>query len=537
MNKQIRLTLVQTSDLHGSLLPISYADRSPREIGLAKIATLLGRERERAATEGGLVMAIDNGDLIQGTPLAYHHARIDNGPADPMVLALNELSFDAAVVGNHEFNYGLPVLRKAMAESRFPWLSANIARAGTREPYFGQPYIVKRHAGATIAILGLTTSYIPNWERPEHIAGIDFLDAVETAKLWVRLLRERERADVVLVAYHGGFERDPETGEETEAQTGENQGWRLCAEVPGIDVLLTGHQHRPIAGRHIGGVAVVQPGQLGQYAGIVRLVLEREAEGDRWTLVSRETELLAAEGVPPDPKVVALAVPYETKTQWWLDTPIGKVEGDMTAGDPMRMRTADNAMIEFINRVQMEESGAAISCTALFSDDAPGFPPHVTMRHIVSNYVFPNTLKVIRVTGADIRAALERSATYFGLDAEGNISVHPRFLEPKPQPYNYDMWEGIEYVIDIARPEGSRVATLTRGGQPLDPGGEYDVVMNNYRAGGGGDYTMFQSKPVVKDIPTDVSELIANYILARGTVAAAVDGNWRVVAGATSPGR
>jgi 2',3'-cyclic-nucleotide 2'-phosphodiesterase/3'-nucleotidase len=528
-NDAVRLTVVETSDLHGSILPIHYANNEQNEVGLAKVASLLRKEKERAERESGFVLAIDNGDLIQGTPLAYYHARIDNGPPDPMVLALNRLGYDAAVIGNHEFNYGMAVLNKAVAESEFPWLSANIVKEGTEEPYFGKPYLIKRCNGVTVAVLGLTTPYIPNWENPVNIEGLAFLDAVETARRWVPYLRREEGADVVVVSYHGGFEKDPDTGVATETPTGENQGYRLCMEVPGIDVLLTGHQHREIAGKTLNDVTVLQPGYLGQYAGVVRILLV--PDGDGWRIAEKMSELLPVNGVEPDSEVVALAQPYEAATQQWLDTPIGSIQGDMTVRDPMQIRMKDSAMIEFINKVQMETSGAAISNTALFSDDSPGFPPQVTMRHIVSNYIYPNTLKVIRITGRDMMDALERNATYFMTDGNGKIAINPKFAVPKPQHYNYDMWEGIDYTLDVSRPEGSRVVRLTHRGESVDPDAEYEVAMNNYRAGGGGDYTMFQGKTVVRDIPTDVSELIANYILERKTVTATIDGNWEVITG------
>ncbi|WP_420818454.1 bifunctional metallophosphatase/5'-nucleotidase [Paenibacillus ginsengarvi] len=528
-SETLHVTILETSDMHGSMLPINYANNEHNEVGFAKIATLLRGLRKHAESEGELLLAIDNGDLIQGTPLAYHHARIDNAPGDPLVLALGRLGYDAAVIGNHEFNYGMNVLHKAVRESKFPWLSANIVKKGTKEPYFGQPYLIREFKGARIAVLGLTTPYIPNWENPKHIEGLDFADAVEAAARWVPYLRREERADVVIVSYHGGFEKDPVTGEQSEVQTGENQGYRLCMEVPGIDVLLTGHQHRELAGIAVNGVTIVQPGHLGQKAGIVRLTLERDGGG--WSVSEKSSELVPVIGVEPDSEVLELTEPYERATQLWLDTPIGSIEGDMTVRDPMQIRMKDNALIEFINKVQMETTGAAISNTALFTDDSPGFPPNVTMRHIVSNYIYPNTLKVIRITGQDMRAALEKNAEYFKLGEDGRVGINPKYAVPKPQHYNYDMWEGIEYTLDISRPEGSRVVRLTYRGEPVDPGREYDVAMNNYRAGGGGDYTMFHGKPVIKDIPTDVSELIANYILERKTVVASFDGNWEVVTG------
>jgi 2',3'-cyclic-nucleotide 2'-phosphodiesterase/3'-nucleotidase len=520
------LTIWQTSDLHGALLPIRYADNAPAEQGLAKVAALVRESR----SGGRNVLFIDNGDLIQGTPLAYHHARIDSQPPNPMVLGMNELGCEAAVIGNHEFNYGLGVLRKAIGESAFPWLSANIVDSETGEPAFGCPYIVKElPEGVRVGVLGLTTPYIPNWENPAHIKGLWFVSAVEAAQRWVHVLRDEERADVVVVSYHGGFEKDLQSGEPTEPQTGENEGYRLCLEVPDIDVLLTGHQHRHISGVSVNGVLVVQPGTLGTVVGKVTLQLER-VDG-AWRVSEKTSELVSVEGAEADEAIMRLAEPYEEKTQQWLDTPMGRLEGDMRVTDPMAIRTKDNALIEFINRVQMEASGAPISNTALFDNGAPGFPPDITMRHIVANYVYPNTLKVIRITGQDIKDAIEKSAEYFVLNQQGHFDINPSFLYPKPQHYNYDMWEGIEYRIDVSRSVGDRVVGLSIEGKPVEPECEYDVVMNNYRAGGGGNYSMFQGKPVVKDIPTDVAELLANYILEKGTIKATVDGNWEVVKG------
>jgi 2',3'-cyclic-nucleotide 2'-phosphodiesterase/3'-nucleotidase len=160
---------------------------------------------------------------------------------------------------------------------------------------------------------------------------------------------------------------------------------------------------------------------------------------------------------------------------------------------------------------------------------APGFPSRVTMRDIVSNYIYPNTLRVIKISGHDIKAALERSAAYFEEYNGKEVRVNPEFATPKPQHYNYDMWEGIDYCINVSKHFGERIIKLEYKGKPMDMNKDYDVVMNNYRAGGGGEYLMFQNKPVIKDVPTDVSELIANYILERGTIEATVNNNWKVI--------
>ncbi|GAX91215.1 bifunctional metallophosphatase/5'-nucleotidase [Effusibacillus lacus] len=520
----ITIGILETSDVHGNILPINYANNQESELGLAKISTLIRRERERHPN----LLVIDNGDLIQGTPLAYYHARIDNEPVDPLVKVLNYLQYDAAVLGNHEFNYGQDVLMKAIRESDFPWMSANIVKSGTTEPYFGKPYLIKEFAeGVRVGVLGLTTQYIPNWENPRHIEGTEFLDAVESAKKWVPVLRDKEQADLVVVSYHGGFERDLETGTRTEQLTGENQGFQLCMEVPGIDVLLTGHQHRSIAGMTVNGVAVIQPGHQARALGKVTVTLVKH--DGRWRVVNKKSDLLSVENIEADPVILEMVSAYEEKTQIWLDKPIGKIKGDMRVTDPMAIRLRDNPLIEFFNKVQMEYAQTDISNTALFDNHSPGLGTDVTMRDIVANYIYPNTLRVLRITGQDIKDALEQSASYFATYTGGDIQVNPEFTTPKPQHYNYDMWEGIEYRINISRPFGERVEKLTYKGQPVQMDRLYEVVMNNYRAGGGGNYFMFQGKEVVRDVPTDVSELIANYILERGTIEATCDHNWEVV--------
>ncbi|WP_150272388.1 bifunctional metallophosphatase/5'-nucleotidase [Paenibacillus tepidiphilus] len=524
--EQCEVVLLETSDLHGFILPRSYATRSEAGHGLARIAAVVKAMRRMHSH----TLLIDNGDCLQGTPLTYYHAKVNSELPNPVIACLNELHYDAAVPGNHEFNYGLPYLQSAMEASSFPWLSANIVDASTGQPAFGKPYLVREmENGVRIGILGLTTSYIPVWEQPQHIAGLRFEDPVEAAQKWIPVMKAEEQADVIVVSYHGGFERDLDTGQPTEPLTGENVGYALCQEVEGIDVLLTGHQHRAIAERSINGVCVVQPANEGRFLGKVTLQMEKSLEG--WKVISRRSELVSAEEAGPDPVFEELISKIEELTQEWLDQPSGYVDGNMTVHSHFAARLQEHPLMEFINRVQMDASGADISCAALFDNVSPGFGERITMREIVSNYIYPNTLKVLRVTGSDIKAALEKSAEYFEVNAEGEIAVNPSYLAPKPQHYNYDMWEGIDYTLDISQPMGQRVTRLERNGQPLRAEAEYDVVMNNYRASGGGNFAMFGGKPVVKDIPTDMVELLADYIRERGRLTVSVNNNWRVVNG------
>ncbi|MEH7386746.1 bifunctional UDP-sugar hydrolase/5'-nucleotidase, partial [Bacillus sp. JJ1521] len=416
-------------------------------------------------------------------------------------------------------------LVRAINESNFPWLSANILNENG-EPFIGKPYItIELEDGIKAAILGVTTHYIPNWENPENIKGLTFEDTFESTKKWVEKIRKEEEPDLMLVSYHGGFEADLETGEPTEKLTGENQGYRICEEIEGIDLLLTGHQHRSLAGK-VRGVPIVQPSFNGQAIGKVTLTLTKNE--DKWAIIDAIPELVFVDEIEADESSLLLVKEYEAETQAWLDQPIGQVIGDMVIDDPLKVRLKDHALVEFINKVQMDAAKVSISNTALFNNVTKGFPSNITMRDVVSSYIYPNTLKVIRISGKDIKDALERSASYFMVE-NGEVTVNPSFTTPKPQHYNYDMWEGIDYTFDISKPIGERVVVLTYKDEPVQLDGEYDVVMNNYRAGGGGEYVMFKDKPIIKDVPLDMSELIANYILERGTIEATVNQNWKVI--------
>lgn len=513
------VTILFTSDVHGNIYPLLYGNNQPANVGLGKVAAILAEER--AKNEHTIV--IDNGDLIQGTPLTYHYVHALADKKNPMIQILNKLQYDGAVIGNHEFNYGLDILRKAASESEFPWLCANIIDETANQPFLGKPYIIKNAGNIKIAILGITTHYIPNWENPSNISGLRFHDALEEAKYWVEKIKAEEQPNCIVVSYHGGFEKDIDTGEPTEALTGENQGFSMCEQIQHLDVLITGHQHRTLTG-NINGIEVIQASNNGQLVGKITLTFTENGK-----LAAKKSELLSTEGVDADPDILALATSYEQSTQQWLDTPIGFIDGDMTVCDPMETRLSDSPLIEFINKVQMEAAGVKIANTALFNNDSPGFKPNVTMRDIVSNYIYPNTLKVLAISGEDIKDALEQSAKYFEVDENGNPAVNKTYLYPKPQHYNYDMWEGIEYILDISKPVGQRVTKLQYAGKDIKKDEQFEVVMNNYRAGGGGNYFMYQNKPVLREVQFDMSELIADYITERKTVKATCDHNWKVV--------
>jgi 2',3'-cyclic-nucleotide 2'-phosphodiesterase/3'-nucleotidase len=403
--------------------------------------------------------------------MEYYHARVNNHPIDPMMLTMNHLGYDAMAIGNHEYNYGPQVFEKARREAGFPWLSANTLIKGTDRVYTKPYKIIKIPNGPHIGLLGLTTQFVPHWEDPKNIQHMDFIDVVQAAKKWVPIMKKKEKADVIFVSYHGGLEHKIGPNGEIiplPESDGENQVYQLATQVPGIDVILAGHMHVPIADIRVNGVLITEPNKWGSHLSVVDMKLIRS--NSKWILQDKKAQLLEASQVQPDPEVMKLIESYEKQTQALLDKPVGKIQGDMTVKDPMYTRTHDTALIQFINQVQMEASGAPISSTVLSSNDIRGLPSNVTMRDILATCIYPNTLKVIKVTGKDIKSALERSATYFRQNNGSEpIAVNPAFESPKPQHYNYDMWEGIRYTIDVSKPEGHRITELTdMNGQPLD---------------------------------------------------------------------
>lgn len=514
----MKVTIIETSDMHGYIYPTNFAGDHDLAIGAAKAAAKIKELKKKAQ---GPVVNIENGDFIQGSPLSYYIAKHGQSAAE-LTNVINLIGVDAHVLGNHEFNYGLAYLKTAIKSYRGPVLAANVLNK-KGEPYFGKAYTIVEKSGVKIAILGLVTQYVPHWEQPQTIADMTFESIVKTAQYYVPILKEK--ADIVIVSYHGGFERDLATGEATEALTGENEGYQLLHEVSGIDALLTGHQHREIATK-LNGVPVVQPGYRGNFVGEIQLELAKTPDG--YQVIGSEAKLHEVNDVAPDKEILAAIAPIEKKLEKWLDQPLGQVNGDMRITDPMAARLKEHPYIEFINKVQMAASGAKISGTALFNNEGKGFNTTITMRDVITNYIYPNTLAVVKVTGEELKAALEQSAKYLAVE-DGKIVFNPIYVNPKPQYYNYDMYEGINYVIDMKQPEGKRITQLTFEGQIITPTQELEVVVNQYRAVGGGNYEMFKPSKIIREIQIDMTELIADYLKQHPVIEACVNDNFKII--------
>ena len=519
----MKLTILETSDMHGFVLPTNFTARDMNlPFSMAKAQSKMFELEKAARAAGNAVVKIENGDILQGSALAYYMAkRSANGVAD-LTAVTNSFGYDVGLLGNHEFNYGLDYLKTYIKQTDYDILCANVLDENG-QPALGQAYKIIEQNGLKIAILGLLTQYIPHWEQPGTIKGLTFKSVVETAKQYLPKLREL--ADVTIVAYHGGFERALDTGQPSEALTGENEGYQLVEECGDlIDAFVTGHQHRQIAQKVL-GVPVVQPGYRGEMVAEITLDLSDDKK-----VVSADEKIHPTGNAKISPKVAELIAPVTAEAEDWLDTPMGKVTGDMTITDPNDARIHEHPYIEFVNKVQMEASGASISGTALFNNEALGFGEIITMRDILTNYIYPNTLVVLRVTGDDLKAALEHTAEHLELDENGKIIFSPRFVHPKPEYYNYDMYEGIDYKIDLRQPVGSRITKLERNGISVSADENLEIVVNQYRGVGGGNYDMFDASKIVSEITVDMTELIAEYLKKHPVIDATVNHNFEVLA-------
>lgn len=518
-SRRVQITVLGSTDTHGNIYPVDYYTNKPDNRGLAKIATLIKRVR----AENPNVVLIDSGDTIQGTPLAYYHNKKNNTPPDPMMLSMNAMNYDSMTVGNHEYNFGLKVLEKARSEAKFPWLSANTYDKGTSNPHY-KPYIVKEIAGVRVAVLGLTTPGVPTWENIPNYVGLEFHEPLIEAKKWVPILRGKERADVVVIAMHMGIEEDLRTGEINPGQVkNENQAVTIAKQVPGVDLIFMGHTHRDIPAVIVNGVLLTQANHWGRHLARADLYMQNDA--GRWRIYARAARTIPVDDkVEADAEILKLAEPYDRETQAWLSRPIGESAEELSAADA---RFKDTAIMDLIQRVQLEVGKADISMAASFNPQARIAKGQVTVRDIAGLYTYENTQVVLEVTGKQLKEALEHSAKYFRPFEPGKALAE--LIDEKIPAYNFDIAEGVNYELNVRKPIGQRIEKLEFQGKPVSPTQTFRLATNNYRVNGGGGYTMYKGAPVVYRSGEEIRELIIDWVERHKTIPTAPTNNWKIV--------
>lgn len=519
----MKIKILSTSDVHGYIYPTNFTSREDYHgLGYLKAGTVIESLRKQAQRDGDVLLYIEDGDFVEGSPMTdyAYQVRADRDYNLDLVKMVNHLQADVGILGNHEFNYGSEYLNPTLAGRNYPILNANM-QEGPDYHIIDAPYKIFEKQGIKIGILGLTTQYIPHWEQPEHIQGWKFESALKAAQKYVPEIRQQ--ADIVVVAYHGGFERDLETGKPTEALTGENEGYQLLTEVPGIDALVTGHQHRQIAAV-VNGIPTTQPGFRGEKVGCITLELNDDKQ-----VVGAQAELIDTDPADKEATMEQLTSAWHDDVEDWLDQTITTIDGDMQIHDPMQARLHGHAYLDLVNQVEMEATGADIAGTALFNDEVTGLGHQVTIRNVMNSYVYPNTLVVEQISGSDLKAALERCASFFDLHDDGHLSVSKDFSYPKMQLYNYDYYSGIDYTFDLRKPQGQRVVELKYHGKDIQPTDQLKVAINQYRAVGGGDYPMYSIDKAVKLVEEEMPRMIIAYLQQHPEIKAVQPTNLKVI--------
>ena len=557
----LRLRLLETSDLHMFIYDYDYYhDRPDETVGLAKTATLIDEARAQAKNS----LLFDNGDIIQGNPLGdYLASHPGDGAVHPMFRAMNLLGYDAATLGNHEFNYGLPFLDQALKGAGFPFICANLVRPDG-SPYLPPSLVLERDFTAEdgskhklkIGVIGFLPPQILVWDQSHLDGKVGTRDIVDAAVAHVPALRAT--CDVVVALCHSGISAAPRAG-------GDENAALYLAQVPGIDAIFTGHAHRVFpgpdyAGRSgidaergtLNGVPAVMPGFWGSHLGIIDLELRQRA--GTWQVADFKVEarpIYRRDGgkivalASAEPRLLDVAAPEQKATIAAMTQPIGRAETELTSYFAL---VGDDPTVTLINRAQAWYVAPLLAATpyaglpilsAAAAFKAGGMPgPEnytaiaagpITLRDVADLYIYPNIVRAVRLSGSQVKEWLERSAALFNRIDPASDAVQA-LIESRMPSYDFDVIGGVAYAIDVTRPArydtggklvdpaATRIVDLRFEGKPIDPAQSFIVATNNYRASGGGHFPGLDGSSIVLEAPDTNREAIQHYITVQKTL-------------------
>lgn len=534
------ISLIETTDIHGVILPYDYTDKTELDASLASSYTYIKERRSINPT-----VLLDNGDNLQGQPEVYYYNFIDTVSPHLLSDVMNYMNYDAGTVGNHDIETGHAVYDRIIGEYNFPLLAANAINTKTDKPYF-KPYVIIERDGIRIAVFGLVTPQIPEWLPSELYSGIEFKDMVETAKKWMPEIIG-EKPDLIVGLFHSGWD----VSEDKQVKYIQDGSAAVAYNVPGFDIIFTGHDHR------------VANEQFVNTAGDTVLILNggskatKLAQADitfipgknkKWRkLISGK--IVNVSDYEPDNGLIAKYATQHDIVYNYVSRVIGTSSADISSRDAY---FGYSAFVGLIHSIQTEITGSDISFAAPLSFDVKIARGPVTVGDLFKLYRFENMLYTMTLSGEEIRKYLEFSYSgwlntmkgpedgllKFRTDKNGKTLLTDGKAWLKNQPYNFESAAGIDYVVDVSKPEGSRVEIKGfTNGQPFVENKIYKVSVNSYRGnGGGGHFTEGAGidkdelrARLVKSTERDLRYYILKSIEAKKTISPEAKNNWKII--------
>ncbi len=576
MADTIKLRIIETTDIHTNVMDYDYyKDQPSQQIGLSRAATLVKQAREEAVNS----VLVDNGDLIQGSPMGDYMAAkgINAGEIHPVYKAMNQLDYDVGNIGNHEFNYGLEFLKNSIDGANFPYVSANVFDKKTGEHYF-KPYLIKTHTfkdtdgqshEIKVGYIGFVPPQIMVWDKKNLEGKVFAEDITETAKKLVPQMK-KEGADVIVAIPHSGISTDP-------YKLGAENSVYYLTEVEGIDAIAFGHSHAVFPGKDfaklqgvdnakgtINGVTAVMPGRWGSHVGVMDLML-KEKDG-KWQVVEGQSEARPIFDkankkslAESDKGIVDALVDDHKGTREFVNQPIGQANDVMYSflalvQDDPTIQIVNLAQKDYVERFIQGDPDLAdipvLSAAAPFKvggrkDDPNGFTEvesgQLTFRNAADLYLYPNTLVAMKVKGKEVHEWLECSAGQFNHIDVNSTKPQSLINWDSFRTYNFDVMDGVNYQIDVTQPpkydadckvinpDSQRIVNLTYNGKPVDPKQDFIIATNNYRAysatfpGTGPDFIAFDSPDENRSV---VAAYISRISKEQGEVTPSADNNW-----------
>jgi 2',3'-cyclic-nucleotide 2'-phosphodiesterase/3'-nucleotidase len=486
--QRLELRVIETSDVHGSFFPYDLIERKPKAGSMARVSSYVKRLRQQY---GNRLLLLDNGDILQGQPVSYYSNFMDTTDMNIAAQVINYMHYDAETIGNHDVEPGHKVYDRWLSEVSCPVLGANVIDTRSGKPYL-KPYTILERQGCRIAVFGMITPAIPNWLAPNIWSGLRFDEMVSTAKYWMKVMRENEKADVVIGLFHSG-----KSGGITTPTYEEDASEKVAQEVPGFDLVLFGHDHTrhcdKVANTAGDSVLCMDPANNAITVSDATIALEKE--NGRWGVKNVDGRLYDVTQEPIDEDYISHFKAYTDKVDSFANEKIGEFKNTISTADSYFGNSAFN---DLILNLQLQITHADVAFNAPLSFNATIKAGPVYMSDMFKLYKYENMLYVMRLTGDEIRKHLEMSYDLW-MNTMKSPDDHLLLLDKRTSgdaqrlgfknfSFNFDAAAGIDYTVDVTKPDGQKVTILRMSnGEPFDPHKWYRVAVNSYRGNGGGE--------------------------------------------------